>query len=369
MFTFRCVQQWRNVALATVALLMLVPLVAQDTTVAISQAPIPQLNIPVEPRVMPEVTAVISGDPEKPGKAGLGDDITVRISNVAILLDEARESGARVLLYVNGLPLKDVVSEPGKDDIRFLLHHDGDVVDLWDYLMASRAKGEFFEKDVAITVGVEGKDPIPTRVDGDPGKAFTLILVRRSWLYLCLLMLALLFVLFITIARKTDMLRDTGPSPATGRKPYSLARVQMATWFLVILSSWLLLYVCLHRFNLVTESLLVLMGITAGTGVGGLALDTNKAQGTPVRSAGFFRDLVSDHANVSLFRFQNLAWTMVLVVVFIRSVMIYMKMPEFDTTLLLLMGISSGTYLGAKVTEKREDPGNPAVPESTETAG
>jgi hypothetical protein len=369
MFVSPFAQACRRLTLIVSATLLLTSLPAQDTARTEVPAWEPLSDHPVEAMAEPEVTAVISGDPENPNEAGLGEEITVKITNVDALIHEAKANGARILLYVNGLPLKDVISEPGKDYIRFLLNHDGDVIDLWDYLMESRRKGEFFHKNVAITVGVEGKDPVPTLVTGEPGKAFTVVLVRRTWLYMCLLMLAVLLSLFVTIARKTDMLRDTGPSPATGRKPYSLARVQMGIWFLVILSSWLLLYVCLHRFNIISESLLILMGITAGTGIGGAALDSNKAQTTPAQSQGFFRDIVSDHSNVSLFRFQNFAWTVVLVVVFVRSVMMYMKMPEFDTTLLLLMGISSGTYIGAKVTEKREEPAAAAPAAETGSAG
>jgi hypothetical protein len=42
----------------------------------------------------------------------------------------------------------------------------------------------------------------------------------------------------------------------------------------------------------------------------------------------------------------------VLGLVFIRSVLLQLVMPDFDTTLLGLMGISSGTYIGFKFPEK-----------------
>ena len=49
---------------------------------------------------------------------------------------------------------------------------------------------------------------------------------------------------------------------------------------------------------------------------------------------------------------QNLLWTLVLSAVFVRSVLTRLAMPEFDDTLLALMGISSGAYLGFKLPEK-----------------
>ena len=101
------------------------------------------------------------------------------------------------------------------------------------------------------------------------------------------------------------------------------------------------------------------MGITAGTGVGCVAVDTNKTQTQCSPSRGFLTDLVSYGTNVSLFRFQNVAWTLVLVAVYIRTVFCYLRMPDFDSTLLMLMGISSGTYIGGKVTEKKDEKAPP----------
>jgi magnesium-transporting ATPase (P-type) len=218
-----------------------------------------------------------------------------------------------------------------------------------------RGTNEFFLKKVAITVGIEGKPRIETKVNGLYNKTFTLILVQKKWFVVCLVVILIIIGMFLILAKKTDMLRDSGLPPTTGRKPFSLSRMQMALWFIVIISSWLLLYVCLHRFNNLSESVLILMGITAGTGVGCVALDTNKTTTQCSPSRGFFTDLVSYNSGVSLFRFQNVAWTIVLILVFIRTVIFYLKMPDFDSTLLMLMGISSGTYIGGKVTEKKNE--------------
>ena len=55
---------------------------------------------------------------------------------------------------------------------------------------------------------------------------------------------------------------------------------------------------------------------------------------------------------VSFHRAQMVVWTVVLVVVFVLAVRDDVLMPEFETTLLALMGISSGTYIGFKFPEK-----------------
>ncbi|HEX8559653.1 MAG TPA: hypothetical protein VF668_16255 [Pyrinomonadaceae bacterium] len=70
-------------------------------------------------------------------------------------------------------------------------------------------------------------------------------------------------------------------------------------------------------------------------------------------SRGFFTDILSDAGGVSFHRFQIVAWTVALGAVFLGQVFNYLLMPDFDSTLLALMGISSGTYLGFKFPEKQ----------------
>ena len=78
---------------------------------------------------------------------------------------------------------------------------------------------------------------------------------------------------------------------------------------------------------------------------------------TPAESAGvsrgFLRDILSDASGYSFHRFQIFAWTIVLGIIFVSSVYNNLNMPEFSTTLLGLMGISSGTYIGFKFPEKK----------------
>ena len=66
----------------------------------------------------------------------------------------------------------------------------------------------------------------------------------------------------------------------------------------------------------------------------------------------WYKDLLSDENGISFHRLQMAIWTLVLVVVFIRAVYSDILMPDFDATLLGLMGISSGTHLGFKLPEK-----------------
>ena len=62
----------------------------------------------------------------------------------------------------------------------------------------------------------------------------------------------------------------------------------------------------------------------------------------------FHLDLLRERSSVDFHRFQLMTWTLILGVIFIFGVFYQLAMPKFDATLLALMGISSGTYLGFK---------------------
>ncbi|WP_438394967.1 hypothetical protein [Caballeronia sp. DA-9] len=81
--------------------------------------------------------------------------------------------------------------------------------------------------------------------------------------------------------------------------------------------------------------------------------DKYEALVEPIRSNGFISDLVTDASGPTIGRWQIVAWTVTLGMIYIVSTWEHLELPEFGTTLLSLMGISSGIYLGFKVPEKQ----------------
>lgn len=81
-------------------------------------------------------------------------------------------------------------------------------------------------------------------------------------------------------------------------------------------------------------------------------LDSLQKEAEAPDTDAWFTDIISDANGPSFPRVQMLLWTFVLGCVFVRSVGTVFSMPEFDNTLLLLMGISNSTYLGFKMPEK-----------------
>jgi hypothetical protein len=168
----------------------------------------------------------------------------------------------------------------------------------------------------------------------------------------------------------TGMLKD-GSS-------YSLSRTQMAFWFLLIVVAFLFIAMVAGDPNVqIPNSVLGLMGISAATGLAATAIDgkpsvaapqavppvppdgqspipagqpsTNLPFGQLLRNFG--RAMVSRGDTVDLDRLQIVVWTLVLGAIFAKSVYTDLAMPDFDNSLLGLMGISSGTYIGVKATK------------------
>ena len=146
------------------------------------------------------------------------------------------------------------------------------------------------------------------------------------------------------------------PSAGGVKQAYSIGRSQMACWFFLILLSYVFLWLVTGDRDTIPPSLLGLMGISSATALVAMAIPSvrggAKDAEIPV-TKGWWRDLAADERGIiALDRLQIVVWTIVLSGVFITSVIWDLTMPEFNATLLALMGISSGTYLGFKLPPK-----------------
>jgi hypothetical protein len=74
----------------------------------------------------------------------------------------------------------------------------------------------------------------------------------------------------------------------------------------------------------------------------------------PFVSGGWFRDLTTDSNGPTLHRLQVLCWTWILGIVFVIGVYRDLAMPQFSGTLLALMAVAGGTYVGFKYPEKQQ---------------
>lgn len=289
------------------------------------------------------------------GAIRLGSTITIQLKDWRGWATNA-SSLHQLSLFLNGRVLAGTKPESvdmNQGTVHFHLGINDHNREIWkDLLRRPRMK-----RRLTVTVGPDEDNPFPSELDGAP--TTVLEVVPSPWGIIAFAFLALNLALLILLGSRTDMLRDPGVPPALpARKPFSLARTQMAFWFFLILGGYAVIWMVTGDLNTITESLLGLMGISSGTALGATLIDNQKnltktveqsLEPTP-NSHGFLSDLLHDEGHgISIHRFQLVAWTILLGVIFVSSAYSNLAMPEFSPTLLGLMGISSGTYLGFKI--------------------
>jgi len=129
--------------------------------------------------------------------------------------------------------------------------------------------------------------------------------------------------------------------------PYSLARTQMAFWLFLTLAGFIFLWLSMGLYlGLITSGILVLLGINATTGLFSIRMNDEKDKQSTSRS--FLSDIISDGEGPTLHRIQVVAWTLVLGMIFVWNVFWNFNFVNFDTNLLLLVGVAQSMYLGFK---------------------
>ncbi len=324
-------------------------------------------------------------------------------------------------LYLDGREIKGLVPESGAPrpgdrygTLRFHLQRSAESDETWaDLLGAPPLDSRFWYRPTDVSVGLQGEYPVPSDVTAE---RFALIRIHPLWFLASVLFFGAVAILFFQYARRSDLLRDLGPNPAVGLKPYSLGRCQMAWWFMLVVGSFLFIFLVTRSYNTITDTTLVLIGISAGTFLGAAAIDmsaitvnggdrqrlqtqsdvltaeivdltarlsapppgtdlviltqtrvaksaelanvTKQLQAVMTAaqaktSGGLLVDLLSDAQGQSFHRFQIVVWTLVLTMLFVISVWRRLAMPDFTSTMLGLLGISAGTYLGFKFPEQK----------------
>ena len=339
-------------------------------------------------------------------KCELGDTVFVGFANLREWMDDLDKNKPKdLVLVLDGRVMKGLTPR-GPDTQYKELAFDLERLDAgqtdgkenreaWNGLL-SRSK---WSRTVSVGVALGGSPPYF-------GSATVTFQVFPSYSWLVIVFLFALLMLLLLLAHKSDILRD-GPSVPGGPKlSFSLARCQMAWWFFIVVAAYNYIWMVMGDRDSVTSGALMLIGISAATGLGGVVVDSSKRDqrqslqneraaltarltalaalmaagpapanlndpqaehqqktarlaevntalnnlpSPPGPSEGFLLDILRDETGVSFHRFQMAAWTVVLGFVFVISVYRSLAMPDFSATLLGLMGISAGTYIGFKI--------------------
>lgn len=413
--------------ISTISLILLTAIIGVSAVVAAaqtstpspaptsSQSPAPDTAPTPAPTLEPKVTKVVEGHLE------LDDIIRVEVENLAQWAETNDPS--KLVPYLSGRAIRGNYPEEihaANNHLQFHLQITPENKDTWVDLLGEPTASR---RPVAFSVGLENQSQFDTVFGRD--NPLTLTVISPVYGVVSLLVVLMTLILLIWLARKTNLIRETGVSPVSGKlRPYNLGRTQMAFWFFLIYASYLTIWLISDALDTITPALLGLMGISAGTALGEAMIDGGKddaqtaqlqdltaekqslEQGIPELvsqvsetnakatltpddtmnrdslnqqlqenrtrlsqvnqqiqtvtpaasrgvSNGFLRDILSDASGYSFHRFQIFAWTIVLGIIFISSVYNTLTMPEFSPTLLGLMGLSSGTYLGFKFPEQK----------------
>lgn len=171
----------------------------------------------------------------------------------------------------------------------------------------------------------------------------------------------LILFLLLLARRNFEVLRDSGPDfvkPNVGG--FSLSRVQLAWWTLLVLIAFFFVWYKKGILPPITPQILGLLGISGGTRLVGNIIDSNdistpniKRHQLDTKDQTWFDSILSDGNGLSIHRLQNVLFTIAIGAYFLFVVFDQGKIPELDPNLVILMGISSATYLGIKQGENK----------------
>ncbi len=326
-------------------------------------------------------------------KAGIGDRLIVDIENLSKDINPGD-----LVLFLEGRPLNGVNAVSIDQRLAFDLKRTDGSSQAWSALLAKPDLHPY--RSVKVSIGFAGKEALEFSDPKHPPK-IALRIYYPFWAFFSFIGLVLTLILFVYLAKTTGVIRDLGPSQLT------------AFWFFLVIGSFIFLYLITGDYNTITDQALILMGIGTGTALGAAMIDATKndtannqlselnpqqaqlqsevtqLQGkvsagtaTPEDTVqldaknaqlkeiakkiadasaglskpttdGFRRDLLTDVNGINFHRFQMVVWTIVLGFLFCVGVYSNLVMPQFSATLLALMGISSGTYLGFKIPERQ----------------
>ncbi|HEX4953746.1 MAG TPA: hypothetical protein VF017_10175 [Thermoanaerobaculia bacterium] len=281
-------------------------------------------------------------------EAGLGDRVILTVEGLPQILARVGGECEQVYLFLDGLPLAQTPPEscnPEQGRVRYHLLRN-DASDAAWHTLLGRPKG--LTRLVPVGLGTSNDFALITLSGG-----LRLRIFHRAelWTFGALLVGAL--GIFVWLSRSTGLLRSSSADGLTSSAsaPFSLARVQAAFWFFLVLGAYVFLFMVTEELDTISDSVLALIGIGSGTALGAAMIDGN-AVPTRAASAGFWQDLLEGPGGLAFHRFQMVVWTLLLGLIFVLSVYRSLAMPEFSATLLGMLGISSGTYLGFKFPER-----------------
>jgi hypothetical protein len=296
-------------------------------------------------------------------KAGLPDSI-ISIKNLSTQHDSAKIKEVIAIkvyttknidslrnLYVDGKIIPGVLFLKS-NDIEKTLYVQLDAK-VRDTLLTFLQSNPFEKSLVPVYFGVGSKDKILAMY-----KAPIYVEVRQQISKLWIGSVAIVIFILAAMGLYNNILKDDN------NLYYSLGRTQLFYWTLLVIGAYLAICFKTDALPDIPLSILGILGISTATTAFSKIVENKNKDGVPInhdaKSEGWFLDILSDGSSINIQRFQNVAFNIFFGVFFIQKAFTNHIMPDFDTNVLLLMGISSGAYAGLKNSEATKVQQEPA---------
>ncbi len=294
-----------------------------------------------------------------------GDYIYLTIDSVAALqaLTDSitglkKDSLGDLILYINGNAMRDIVVQNiDREEHELIFHLDRHS----KYLMKFYPEFPYLWSTIPVSISAGYKSGVIIPVHPVTGSISLEYVSRWSMINSFIFILSIV-VSFIVLAATTNLIRIGNDD-----SPFSLALTQLSFWSIVIASSFIYIWIVTEELPPISGSTLILLSVSALTTGGSRLVDIrNKTKKDLMLSSdSFLEDILKDELGYSVHRAQMFMWTVILGVIFVTSVIRFQQIPQLDESLLALMGISSGAYVGLKTMENKKG-SEPKAPKKKE---
>jgi hypothetical protein len=293
------------------------------------------------------------------GNLELDDIVEVSVEGLAEWTKTVGHTPWRLVPYLNGRALTGlypVAVNLRTEKLQFHLRMTPESRASWNNVLSPPT----LVRAVRFSVGLELQDPFETTLTLEQNPA-RLTVVELGWALVALAISATFALYFFWLAITTPILMERASSrEGETALRFSLAKVQLAIWFFIVFGAFITIWLATGNYDTLNGSIVATLGISAGTALGDAYIKSRRESG-PRAARGmhrphlhlrrFVRDLLSDSDGYSIYRFQMVAWTVVLTTIFLSGVYYDLAMPEFRPDLLYLLGLSSGTYIAHRFPE------------------
>jgi hypothetical protein len=277
---------------------------------------------------------------------------------------DAIGTNSKLALYVNGMDtgLRGVgCTDSPKPTAAFLLRHERSTEitreterAVWSVILGDPLETIGRTRTRAYDIVLPAQGTTTVQHLASPGSTFSFY-IFEWWAPIAVGIVLLVWVLLVYLANRSALLRDAAVAGTTlEARTFSLGKTQMAWWFAIIFASFVFLWMTTGEMPTLSGQALSLLGISSVTTMASMGVGAGRTTDAGERDV-FFQDILSDTNGISMARFQMVVMTAALGIIFLFEVATRLTMPQFDSSLLALLGISAGTYVGLKIPEGKDN--------------